>query len=301
MVGFSMLAWAILPKLAPERLAFLYPTDLNIDLHLAGSFVLLGVLASRYRTSLSQRVLGDVLAVALAFFTLANPVHFAIVGDEIRALDYRIVDGVTLQGTHYTCMPASLATVFRQWGLEYTEGEVAYALRTSFQGTDRLRVPGAVRALGKRQGLEAKIINTTWEELRQLNVPVVLETFSGNIRHASVLLELGPNQTVIAGEPLSGRIEMSTSQYTERWQWSGQAIVIAPDFLHTLAADDEHPRAKALVRKLRGRGYAGDIQGVRDFQNQHNLSPTGKLDWRTILVLDSLEAVSGRASISSDV
>ena len=195
-LDFSLLAWAIVPKLAPERFAFLYPTGLSVDLHLAAGFVVLGVLALGYRKTLSQRVLGDVLALALLYFTLVNPVHFLVAADEIRALDYRVVDGVTLQGTHYTCMPASLATVLRQWGLEYTEGEVAYALRTSFRGTDRLRVPGVVESLGETHGLEAKIIDTSWEELRQFNVPVILETFSGNVRHASVLLEMGRGQRI---------------------------------------------------------------------------------------------------------
>ena len=221
-LGFTLLGWAILPKIAPERLEFLYSTYLGVELQIAGGFVLLGVLVSKYRETLSQRVLGDVLAVTLAYFTLANPVQFAIAAEEIKALDYRVVDGVTLQGTHYTCMPASLATVFRLWGLEYTEGEVAYALRTSFQGTDRLRVRGVVKTLGKERGLEAKVIDTNWEELSRLNVPAILDTYSGNIPHASALLGLDAEQ-VTAGEPLKGRIEMTTSEYTKRWRWTGKA------------------------------------------------------------------------------
>ena len=131
LLGFSLLGWSVLPKLAPERFAFLFPGNAAADLVSVGGFVLLGTLAARYRNTLSRRVLGDVLAVALLYFTLANPTYFAIAADEIRRLDYRVVDGVTIQGTHYTCMPASLATVLRQWGLEYTEGEVAHALRTT--------------------------------------------------------------------------------------------------------------------------------------------------------------------------
>lgn len=296
-IGFCLLGWTVLLKVAPERLGFLFPTFLNFDLQLAGGFVLLGVLAAKYRKTLSQRVLGDVLALMLAYFTLANPVFFAVAADEIKALDYRVVDGVTLQGTHYTCMPASLATVLRQWGLEYTEGEVAYALRTSFQGTDRLRVPGVVKTLGKECGLEAKIIDTNWEELRRLNVPAILETYSGNILHASALLGLDATG-VVAGEPLKGRVEMSRSEYATRWQWSGKAIVIAPDFLYELAPDEEHFRAKTLTKKLRELGFTGDTEGVQHFQRQHGLMPSGLLDWRTILVLDSIDAAPGRAKIS---
>ena len=299
-IGFCLLGWTVLLKVAPERLGFLFPTFLNFDLQLAGSFVLLGVLAAKYRKTMSQRVLGDVLALMLAYFTLANPVFFAVAADEIKALDYRVVDGVTLQGTHYTCMPASLATILRQWGLEYTEGDVAYALRTSFQGTARLRVPGVVKTLGKEHGLEAKIIDSTWEELRRLNVPAILETYSGDILHASALLGLDA-YGVVTGEPLIGRLEMSTSEYAKRWRWSGKAIVIAPDFLHEFAPGDKDFRAKALTEKLEGLGYAGDFQGVRNFQRQHGLSPSGMLDWRTILVLDSIDAVAGRVKISDQV
>ena len=111
---------------------------------------------------------------------------------------------------------------------ELTEGELAYALRSTFQGTRLHRIHGALPSLVPGEGLQAKIIRIDFDELRQLNVPAIISTYAGPIRHASALLWL-ENGDVLVGEPLQGLLRMSRSEYIARWRWSGQAVIIAPD------------------------------------------------------------------------
>ena len=119
--GFAMLAAILAVSLFSDRL----PGPLQLpmaqgflgELALATAFVVIGVLAVYYRNTWSQPLLHDVLAIALVYFVLAEPFHFSLKADEIRSLDYGVKKSVTLQGTHYTCTPAALATVLRRWGL----------------------------------------------------------------------------------------------------------------------------------------------------------------------------------------
>jgi len=224
-VGLVLVAWPILVTLFPDRLYFLYPAVEHGHIIFATAFLFVGVLFKSYMDHSRRRILNAVLLVVLTYSVFADPVHLALEGDEIRALDGGVRDGVSIQATHYTCMPSATATVMRLWGVEAKEGELAYAMRTGFQGTHATRVPAVVRRYGAARGLDAHIESLSLQELRARGLPAVVGGYDGGIRHAIALLELDETHVVI-GDPLRGRRRFSLEEWQKSFRFNGEAIVI---------------------------------------------------------------------------
>ncbi len=298
-VGFVLLGFNLLSRLLIERFYILFPESFSTEVLYACSFFLVGVLGARYLNSSSRRIIFLVFAIVLSYFTLADYVYFTVAAGRIRSLDGKVVQGVTKQSTGFSCLAASLSTVLRRWGLEYTEGEVAFAARTSFRGTSVPRVPGAVRKLGASKKLQAKVIKTTWEELRRFDVPCLISTEHVGISHSTALIGLD-KKWVIAGEPIAGRLQCDIETYMRDWKWDGYAVIVAPDFLHSFSPSQRCERCDALFEALKSLGYEGrNAQTVKKFQAEHSLEETGVLDWRTILVIDSLSGPAHRPRLST--
>jgi predicted double-glycine peptidase len=296
--GLLLLTFNLISRLMAERFYFLFPESLLTEVLYAGCFVIIGVLSARYLDTSFRRIIFLVFLVVLSFFTLADHAYFAVAGGRLRALQGEVVRGVTLQSTGFSCVPASLATVLRRWGIECSEGEIAYALRTSFRGTSIPRVPGVVAKLGAARKLQAKVIKTTWYDLLLLDVPCLLSTRTSSIEHCSALIGLDGTH-VIAGEPLSGIVRLEWEKYMQEWRWNGRAVIIARDFLHSFSPSDSGPRCDKLFEVLGTFGYGNrDKEGVMKFQRDRGLLPTGRLDWRTILVIDSLTGPPSRPRLS---
>ncbi len=296
--GFLLLAFNLISRLMAERFYFLFPESFLTEILYAGCFIIIGVLSVRYLDTSFRRIIFLVFLIVLAFFTLADHAYFAVAGGRVRALEGEVVRGVTLQSTGFSCVPASLATVLRRWGVECSEGEIAYALRTSFRGTSIPRVPGVVAQFGAAKKLQAKVIKTTWYDLLLLDVPCLLSTRTSSIEHSSALIGLDGTH-VIAGEPLSGIVRLEWAKYMQEWQWNGRAIIVAPDFLHSFSPSDSGQRCDRLFELLGTFGYGNrDEEGVMRFQRDRGLLPTGRLDWRTILVIDSLTGPPSRPRLS---
>src|SRR6185436_19364462 len=171
------------------------------ELLFGATFFLAGVLVRSHMAPSRTRIVVGVFVAVLAYFVFAEPAHLALAGDEIRALDGRVREGVTIQSVHYTCVPAALATVLRRWSVEASEGELAHALRTAFQGTHPARVPIAVEQFAGARGLRAQIVSTSLEELERANRPAIILGYSGGIRHAVALVGLDAGGITI-GDPL---------------------------------------------------------------------------------------------------
>jgi hypothetical protein len=224
--GFALVAWPIATLLWPDRLHFLYPGIAQGHIAFGSGFLLIGVLFRSYGDVSRRRILNGVLAAVLAYFVFAEPIHLAIASEEIRALDGGLREGVSIQAAHYSCVPASLATVLRHWGIDAKEGELAYALRTAFQGTHIARAPAVVAQVGASRGLHARVVSTSLAELKQTNrLPAVVLGYSGSIRHAVVLLA-ADERSVTVGDPLHGRQTIAAAQWDRSFRWTGLAIVV---------------------------------------------------------------------------
>jgi predicted double-glycine peptidase len=299
--GFVLLWPNLLSRLLTDKFYLFFPESFLTEMMYAGAFLLVGVLAARYLNTSFRRIIFLVFTVVLSYFTLADYVFFAVAADMVRSLDGNVIQDVTTQSSGFSCVPCSLATVLRRWGLQYSEGEVAYELRTSFRGTSVPRVPGAVRKLGSSKKLQAKVIKTTWNELQRLDIPCLISVKAnfGKIDHCSALVGLN-GEWVIAGEPLLGILRLKRDEYMEHWQWSGYAVVIAPDFLHSFDPSDGSDRCRSLLESLGELGYnEKNGEAVNRFQQDHELEPTGVLDWRTILVIDALAGPEDRPRLST--
>ena len=224
-LGFALVAWPVLCAAMPDRFHFLYPASDHGELAFASAFFLPGVLAGAYADTALRRILQGVMTAVVAYFVLAEPLWFAFEGATLRQLNGATRDGVVIQTEPYTCVPAAVATVLRRWGVEATEGEVAYRLRTAFQGTHPARIPRTVRVLGQEHGLRARILSTTLDELARLDRPAILLGWSGSIRHAVALLELDDTHIAI-GDPLSGAARLPRQEFERHFRWSGLAVLI---------------------------------------------------------------------------
>jgi len=296
--GFVLLAFNLASRLMTDRFYFLFPESFGTELLYAGSFLIAGVLSAKYLDTSSRRIIYLVFVIVLSYFTLADHVYFAVAGDRIRHLEGRTSDGVTIQTTGFTCVAASLCTVLGQWGVECSEGEAAYALRTTFRGASVPRVPGAVKKLGVKKKLQAKVISTTWEELQKFDAPCLISTEYFRISHSTALVGLD-DKDVVVGEPLAGLLRIERNRYKREWKWDGHAVVVAPDFLHNFHATDKNPRCRELLGMLSRLGYGNDEAGVKKFQADCGFQESGRLDWRTILAVEAQATPAGRASLSA--
>ncbi|MGE0486002.1 MAG: cysteine peptidase family C39 domain-containing protein [Gammaproteobacteria bacterium] len=225
--GFLLLMLSVLPRLLPEWLYWLFPPHPVAEVLLANAFLLSGSLAAAYRDSGFRVVLQVLLMPLMVYYVLFPAGWLAVHGDEIRRLHRRVVDGVTIQSFHAGCVPASLATVLRSYGLEYHEGELALALRTTPLGTDFSRIPRVVREFGVARGLTASFVRTDVAGLAELEHPALLFVYAGRIKHATAFLGMAGDDVVL-GEPLRGRERIPRGEFVERTRWRGLAAVIHP-------------------------------------------------------------------------
>ena len=226
-LGVAVLALSVLPRLFPAELYFLFPAGRGGEVALASAFLLTGVLAAGYRDTAFRIILQVILAPLMLYFVLGPVAYITVRGDYIRGLDYRVVDGVTLQSASFGCVPSSLATVLRTYGLEHTEGELGHALRTTPMGTDFIGIPRVVETLGAGAGLRAEFMRPTLDELRALERPALLMVYAGRILHAVALIGF-EGDVMLIGEPLTGLVRMPMAEFPDRSRWTGLALVIAP-------------------------------------------------------------------------
>lgn len=279
------------------------PPALWRDVLFAPGALLVGVALDRARGSGRERVLTALLTLGYAVFLLHDPAYVLFKAGENQAPP-RIKDGVVLQRNGLNCVPSSAATILRLWGLsEASDGRLALRAQTSYYGTPDHRIVDAIRAVGAEAGIDALRLETTWDELRAIDHPVILHVELVNaLPHAIALLGLGPDE-VWVGEPLVGLQHFASGglAFFEQWKkWDRSVIVIGRDFRYDLGLGDRSPKVAAL------RGVLGAGEGevfdealsarVRAFQQERKLPQTGRLDPKTIL---ALHAIRDRGRIPS--
>ena len=225
-LGILILGVNIIPKEFPASLSFLFPGHPSLDYLYTGVFIASGVLAARYNKTILQGVLQGIMGLLLAYYLLFPAGYMAFHSEYIKNLNKGVKDGVTLQTTTFSCAPSSIATILRTYGLEYTEGELAYALQTTTMGTDDSHIPRVIREFGKPLNLKAEFVNTSLEQLREMKKPAVLFIYAGNMRHATALLGFDDDMVVL-GEPYYGIRKINIKDFQEVTRWTRLATVIS--------------------------------------------------------------------------
>ncbi|MEQ8753822.1 MAG: cysteine peptidase family C39 domain-containing protein [Coleofasciculus sp. G1-WW12-02] len=139
-----------------------------------------------------------------------------------------VLEGVVLQTTSHTCVPASIATLARFVGLDpnLSERDVVKLTHTTQKGTHSLGTIQAMEQLGLAPSYQWGL---TIDDLIATGKPAVLtvkEPVDGVIfNHAVALLSIdGKARTVTIGNPLYGRQILTFDQM--KGYWIGQAIFV---------------------------------------------------------------------------
>jgi hypothetical protein len=232
-VGAVCLGYRILTSTFPHRfyIEFPYPI-LSAVIAPAGFLLLAGALTLTMKKS-RQRILVGVFSVVLTYYVFCDAAYLAVKGADVSRLKghWQQVEGkgqvvhAMGQSRRFTCGPAAAATLLRAWGITVTEGDVAFAARTSFRGTELPRLAGAIRGIAwnHERWLDVEILSTTLEGLHELNRPAVLMVRKGRRRHVVTLLRQMDGRLLVA-DPGSGPAWLNRAEFEERYNWHGRAI-----------------------------------------------------------------------------
>lgn len=124
-------------------------------------------------------------------------------------------DNVCLQSTGSSCGAASAATVFRKFGLEVQEQQIARECFTYFGGTENWYLARAFRRRGFHvqyrieKGLPA-----------DLHTPAIAGVSIGDLGHFIAILDK-TNNVYITGDPLVGQQEISAASIATKFDFTG--------------------------------------------------------------------------------
>ena len=154
-----------------------------------------------------QRVLAGVLmglaVLKLAIFPFLMP---ALVQGRLAAMKTRLDEnGVCLQGTGYTCGPASAVTALRRLGLPAEEGELAVLARTApTEGTPPDMLCQAIETRYADDGVQCEYrLFSSIDELRGRTPVLALTRINFLLGHYMTVLRV-TDSDVVVGDPLFG-------------------------------------------------------------------------------------------------
>jgi hypothetical protein len=193
------------------------------ELLAAGSGLQFGMLhAEVMRRDKFRRRIGRATVPLLGLFSVLLPFLKPVVG-QIRKTFYDQWRGdVCMQSTPSTCGPASAATLFRHFGVNVTEEELARECFSSRTGTENWYLARAFR----RRGFEVEFIHFD-DVMTGLQAPAIAGTrLAGNGHFIPVLAVT--NEVVEIGDPMVGPQSFSLRDLAELRDFTGFAMRISP-------------------------------------------------------------------------
>ncbi len=163
------------------------------------------------------------VVVASWLFFVAPFVSPILARQELQNLDTTLTpDGVCLQTTRYTCGPAAAVTALLQLGIEAKESELAILAYTSPQmGTVEDLLADAIEKQYAGQNVKCTIrFFNSVEELKQNCPAIAVVKHSFFVDHYVTVLEV-KDDTVIIGDPLAGKVELSYEDFVKKWRCVG--------------------------------------------------------------------------------
>ena len=129
-------------------------------------------------------------------------------------------DDICIQTTGSTCGPSSMATIFKFYGINKTEEEIARNAFTSGSSTELWYLIRYAR----NQGLKVKVYNN--KKLNEIPSPAIIGTkIGGNVGHFITILEKKDNKFII-GDSLTGKKEMEQNDFEKEYVYDGIGIHI---------------------------------------------------------------------------
>ncbi len=223
-IGATCLCYRILTSTFPHRFYIESPYLILTGLITPAGFLLLAAGFTMPIRRSRQRVLLAVFSVVLSYYVFCDVAYLAIKGPEISRLAGQWERKTMRQSTSFTCGPAAAVSLLRAWGIMIKEGELAYAARTSFRGTELPRLTAAIRLFGRYTPLTLRLLSTTFDRLYEINRPAVLLVQKGGQRHAVTLLKMEHDELFIA-DPGSGGRKVHLADFLRQYQWNSRAIL----------------------------------------------------------------------------
>lgn len=161
-------------------------------------------------------ILGKYVLI-ICFIMVIYPYVFSLmlpVGLKYK-LEDRWVGNVCLQTSEATCVPAALASIYKYYGINKSEKEIAKATYTSLLGTEDYYMVRYAR----KNGLAVKIYNNMKAE--DLPVPSIISVKYNNIWHAVAVLDKKDGSLII-GDPLTGRASYTNNGIVEEYNFNGE-------------------------------------------------------------------------------
>ncbi|GBO52792.1 hypothetical protein APA_593 [Pseudanabaena sp. lw0831] len=145
----------------------------------------------------------------------------------------RVLDGVVLQTTPYSCSAATIATLVRKVNpnLQTTEKDVVKIAETSRQGTTTLAKIRAMEELGLAPHYERNLTIKDLVSRRQMAVLHVMEPVAGQrIQHAIALFEIDlAKGNLTVSNPLYGKQVKTFEQMKDYWIGEAIFVTVAPN------------------------------------------------------------------------
>ena len=194
-------------------------------------FVLMGGAVTLLFTTLLPKLSTDnlrkLITVMMVLVAINSVVPFIapmVMRGKLEAMETRWHgnDEVCAQTSDYTCGPASAVTGLRRLGVQSGEGALAVAAHTThFTGTEPDELARAINHLHVRDGVLAEY--RWFDSLADLpkEGSVLLRIKYGFMMDHWVAWLGEEDGKMILGDPLSGRMAMSTEKLRERWRHTG--------------------------------------------------------------------------------
>lgn len=130
-------------------------------------------------------------------------------------------DGVCIQQTPYTCGAAAAVTGLRKIGISAEEGPLAVWCYTSQFGTTPDELAAALKSHFESQGLRLQYRRfKSVEEMKGLPVVLAVVKYGFLTDHFVAVLNVS-DKSVLVGDPLSGRSEVSHEEFAKNWRYCG--------------------------------------------------------------------------------
>lgn len=166
------------------------------------------------------RFLFLILCASFALLVWDRTVSVCLAREELSRHAPLERDGVVLQTTGYTCVPASAATCLRSLGIEATEAGLAREAYTSTTGTSFERIGWVIGRRLKGSGWTWRHVGKArWGDLK---APALLDVDLGGLRHAVAFLGFTPDGKARIGDPLCG--EYPEARAALEGRWSGEVV-----------------------------------------------------------------------------
>lgn len=124
---------------------------------------------------------------------------------------------VCLQSTGATCGPASFATIFKAYGIEKHESEIAKAAYSSNSGTEIWYLLRYAKSNGLKYSCSKKY------NIMEVKPPAIVGVYLGDIGHFITILE-NQRDSVIVGDPLDGRNAYAKTKFDQVYRMDGFVV-----------------------------------------------------------------------------